>query len=867
MAADPAPERSFETARTRAASLRAEIAEHERRYFVEDRPKISDAEFDGLMRELQAIELQHPELVTPDSPTQRVGGAPREGVEKASHSATLLSLDNAFSESELRDFDRRVREALNLSPVEVEYVGELKFDGVSMAVRYSNGQLTLALTRGDGQQGEVITPNAKTIRSLPLAVDLAMAEGLGLARGFEVRGEVVMPKASFAKLNSERRKAGEPQFANPRNAAAGTLRMLDARVTAQRRMDFFAYALVVDGADAFPTHWQALDVMGGLGFKIDGRRAKLAGADALVRFRDERMQEREQLPYEIDGLVFKVNDRDQRMRLGSTSKAPRWAIASKPSAQQVETEVEDIDVQVGRTGAITPRARLRPVQVGGVTVSRATLHNEDEIARLGLQIGDQVLLERSGDVIPKVVRVVKEGESRRPFRMPTHCPVCSSSAVREEGEVVLRCVNNSCSARLKQSIEHFAHRSAMNIDGLGERLVRQLVDKGVVADIADLYRLQARDLADLEKESAQTPDKAAGLVERIRDSKRGTDWKKVLLSLDIPYVGEVTAEALARRFPGRAELEGASLEELSAVRMVSSRAAKQVRAALSRSDVSGLLDRLGDAGLPCARPDGTPPAAGLASAGPRSRQQAAAPSKEEREGAARRIGGFAGSMGIKGFGEVLVTDLVRAGNLRDPADLYSLRGEDLVGRGATNLGMKAALKILESVEKSKSAPLGSLLFGLGIRHVGDRTAEQLASHFGSLERICDATREQLEEVEDVGPIVAESIRQFFAADRNTALIERLRQAGLNFKDDRREESLSQPLTGTAVVITGTFDSWTRDQAKSHVQRLGGKVTGSVSAKTDVLLAGENAGSKLAKARRLNVRIEGAAWLQGHLECA
>lgn len=847
MLADSVPERPLEESRERAAALRAELTRHERLYYVEDSPEITDAAFDRLMRELQGIERQHPSLVRPDSPTQRVGGAPRDGVEKAAHSSTLLSLDNAFDEAELRDFDRRVRELLDLPPSEIQYVGELKFDGVSMAVRYSDWQLSLALTRGDGQQGEVITPNARTIRSLPLMAAADAAAQLGLPPSFEVRGEVVMPKVSFAKLNSDRRKAGEPQFANPRNAAAGSLRMLDASVTASRRLDFFAYMLLVDGADHFPTHWQSLDVLRRLGFKVDRKSARLQGVSELLDFRERRMQQREALPYEIDGLVFKIDDRGQRTRLGSTAKAPRWAIACKPSAEQVETVVEDIDLQVGRTGAVTPRALLRPVQVGGVTVARATLHNADEIARLGLQIGDRVLLERSGDVIPKIVQVTGPGASRRPFVMPSSCPVCGSAVSRPEGEVVSRCVNNSCKARLKQSIEHYAHRSAMNIEGLGERAIDQLVDGDHVADIADLYELDVRTLSRLEKDSSLSAAKAEALVAAIKGSREAS-WGRVLAALGIKGVGPVTARAAASRYPSRAELASATSQDLSSVKGVSARAARQILDHLADPAAAALLDRLGEAGVRCAVDGGD--------------HTIPAPDRPKSGAAwsARAISRFAQAMDIKGLGDLLLEELLRAGLIASPSDIYALKPGDLAGKGSVRLGVKSARKIKENLVRSKQASLDSLLFGLGIRYVGHRTAELLAAHFHSLDRIAGASVERLEDVDEVGPRIAASIHQFFRADRNKDLVERLRRAGLNFEDQQPEERLPQPLAGQVVVITGTFQRWTRAQAKGIVKRLGGKATGSVSKRTDMLLAGERAGSKLEKARRLNISVEGEDWL-------
>ncbi len=852
MPADTVRERSAESARERASHLRAEITRYERLYFVDDNPEISDAEFDRLMRELQEIEGRFPSLVQPDSPTQRVGGTPREGVEKAAHSSPLLSLDNAFNNNEVRDFDRRVRQLLGMESDEIEYVGELKFDGVSMAVHYSGCHLSLALSRGDGQQGEVITPNARTIRSLPLSVDPEAVKLAGLPADFEVRGEVVMPRESFAKLNAKRHRDGEPLYANPRNAAAGSLRMLDASVTADRRLDFFVYRLVADGIDWYSTHWQSLEVARDLGFKVSPHRARLLGMSALIEYRDQRMGEREALPYEIDGLVFKVNDREQRIRLGFTAKAPRWAIACKPMARQVETVVEDIDIQVGRTGAITPRAQLKPVSIGGVTVSRATLHNEDEIARLGLQIGDRVLLERSGDVIPKIVRVIAHGEPRRPFVLPAQCPVCGDDVVRPEGEVVVRCVNNGCKARLKQSLEHFAHRSAMNIEGVGGRVVEQLVEHGLVRGIADLYHLDVAQLARLEKDSAMTEESSAGVIASIAAWKRDAGWSARLNALGVAGVGPATAEAIAGKFPDRQTLESATAEDISAVKGVSARAAAKLHAFLHEPEGSALLDALGGEDLLGSRTSG-----GFAT----TEMAPAAGAAENLRPAVSRL---LAAMGVKQLGPQLVGDLVDAGRLSDPADVLSLEIRDLVGRGSVRLGTKSAEKIVAGLDRSKRAPLGALLFGLGIRYVGERTAERLAAHFRSVDRIAEATPEELQDVEDVGPNVARSIRQFFDAEGNRDLIRRLADAGLRLQEDEPAQALSHPLAGKVIVMTGTLRNWTRDQARALLQQLGGKVTGSVSASTDILIAGANSGSKLDKARRLNVDVQDEEWLKAQL---
>ncbi len=864
MSAESAPQLALEAARTQATSLREVLKRHERLYYVLDSPEISDAEFDRLMRELQRIETQHPSLIEPDSPTQRVGGTPRQGVEKASHSSVLLSLDNAFNEQELRDFDRRAREQLGVDSL--DYVGELKFDGVSMVARFGGGRLQLGLTRGDGVLGEVITPNARTIRSLPLSIKSELARTVGLPGDFEVRGEVVMPKRSFQKLNAERRAAAESVFANPRNAAAGSLRMLDASVTAQRRLDFFAYMLLVDGVDALSTHWESLETLKKLGFKVDGHRKRLRGVDALLEFRDALLPQRESLPYEIDGLVFKVDHADLRRRLGATAKAPRWAIACKPAAQQVETVVEDIDVQVGRTGAITPRALLKPVQVGGVTVSRATLHNEDEIARLGLQIGDLVVVERSGDVIPKVVRVVQEAKGRRPFRMPSQCPECAATVVREEGEVVARCLNISCKARLKESIQHFAHRAAMDIEGIGERLVGELVDRGLVRDIADLYQLRADQLAGLEKDSALTEERAAELVRAIEHSKKQADWGRLLNALGIAGVGPGTAAALAKNYADPVHLREASVEELARIKGVTVRAAGAVQECFARPETWKLLDDLCQRGLHCGALGSKPQQLDRdASSDPGKPAKQVPSSPEKLEQAVVR---FAEAMDIQGFGELLIGELVHAKLLRSPADIYCLRPEDLEGRGSVRLGEKSALKVVAGLERSKEAALGRLLFGLGIRYVGERTAELLANHFRSLDRIAEANLEELEEVEEVGPNIAASIQRFFETERNRDLLGRLRKSGSRFEQEAPGASLPQPFAGAVFVITGTLHDMTRDEAKARIQALGGKVSGSVSKKTNHLLAGEKAGSKLEQAQRLNVsvidedglrKLAGGAW--------
>ncbi len=643
------------------AKLRRELRRHEHLYYVLDKPEITDAEYDALMRQLKSLEEAHPELLTADSPTQRVGGQPREGFVKVEHSSPMLSLDNALNEAELSDFLTRVRNLLVDEPA--RYVAELKLDGLSMAAHYREGRLQRAVTRGDGRVGEDVTGNARTIRSLPLAVD-------GPFPAFEVRGETIFNHKAFEKLNMEREEQGQPRFANPRNAAAGSLRMLDPSVTASRRLDYYAYFLLVDGLPAHDSHWESLNELERMGFKVNPKRRLCDSTEELLQFCAEWEGRRESLPYEIDGVVIKVDSIPQQRKLGWTAKAPRWAIAYKYAARQATTVVENIGVQVGRTGALTPVAHLRPVVVGGVTVSRATLHNEDEIERLGVQIGDEVLVERSGDVIPKVVRVVKEGADRRAFRMPASCPVCGSHVAKAEGEVAWRCVNTNCPARLKESILHFAARPVMNIDGMGDVLVDQLVDKGLLKSLAGIYDLTLDQLVELER-----------------------------------------------------------------------------------------------------------------------------------------------------------------------------------------MGKKSAENLLAEIARSRSNPLPRVLSGLGIKFVGERTAVLLAEAFGSLDTIAGATVEELQQAQEVGPKVAEAIYEFFHEKQNLDLVERLRKAGLQFTHEKKKRD-GGPLAGLAFVLTGTLPTLSREQAKEQIEAAGGKVSGSVSKKTSFVVAGEDAGSKLDKARSLGVAVIG-----------
>jgi len=657
--------------------LRDMLRYHEHRYYVLDDPEVSDAEFDRLMQELKRLEAENPELITPDSPSQRVGGKPREGFIKVEHSSPMLSLDNTYNQEELQSWERRVHELSGRK--QVDYVCELKLDGLSMALRYAadprergKSMLALAITRGDGSVGEEVTANVKTIRSVPLAIEATALKKAGLPQEFEVRGEVIMPTKSFERMNEERERQDLAKFANPRNAGAGAVRVLDPNITAQRRLDFYAYSLLKDGRTYFDKHSTSLEILHAAGFKVHRGWRVATDIEQVSKFINEWEPKRESLACEIDGVVVKVNEVRLQRELGYTGKAPRWAIAYKYAARSGTTRIEDILVQVGRTGKLTPVAALKPVFIGGTTVTRATLHNMDEIERLGVKISDWVVVERGGDVIPKVVRVIDDKDHPRGhkrFHMPEHCPVCGGKVVRVEGEADHRCVNANCPAKLRESILHFASRSVMNIEGMGDALVNQLTDRGLVKSVADIYKLTKADLLQLE--------------------------------------------------------------------------------------------RMGD---------------------------------------------------------------------------------------------KSAQNVLDEIDASRKLPLERVIYALGIRFVGERTAEFLAEHFASLDALMQASLDQLQEVNEVGPRVAQSLFDFFQEPKNRELIERLRKAGLTFTGKKKQRGTK--LTGKTFVLTGTLAHYSRDEAKKLIQDAGGKVSGTVSKKTDYVVAGTDAGSKLDKARQLNVNVIG-----------
>ncbi len=657
----------------RAAWLREELQRHERLYYQEAKPEIADREFDRLMAELAAIEEEHPELRTADSPTQRVGGEPTEGFEQVEHEPPMLSLDNTYDHDELREWAERLERLL--PDTEIDFVCELKVDGVSLSLLYEDGVLAEAATRGNGRVGDLVTANARTIRTLPLRLPA------GAPARLLVRAETYMRRSVFAALNEEREASGQELYANPRNTTAGTVRLLDSRDVARRRLDLACYEWVQpaggDGNEERRSHGDCLAALADLGLPVDGSWRRCASLEEVVAFCDEWQAKRGELDFETDGVVVKVDDPELRERLGTTAKAPRWAVAFKFEAEQAETVVRAINAQVGRTGAVTPVAELEPVRVAGTTVKRATLHNYEDLARKDVREGDAVVIEKGGDIIPKVVSVFEErrGPGSKPFEPPTTCPVCGEKLYQPEEEALLRCVNAACPAVVREAIRHFASRNAMDIEGMGDWLVGELVGGGLVGDPANLYGLTVEQLADLRK---------------TNDAR---------------------------------------------------------------------------------------------------------------------------------------------------------------------LGEKAAARTVASLAESKGRSLSRLIYALGIRFVGDATAALLARRFGRIEALAAASAEELEEVEDIGSRIAESVRAFFDSERNQDLLRRLEDAGLQFEEEQTETGAADgPLEGKTFVLTGTLSGMTRNEAAARITALGGKVTGSVSGRTDFLVAGEKAGSKLRKAEQLEVEV-------------
>lgn len=572
----------------RVRSLREQLHHHNRMYYIENRPEISDAEYDALMTELIELEAAHPELIAPDSPSQRVGGEPLEGFASVEHTIPMLSLDNTYSREEVFAFDKRVRKALSL-PDDMDYVVEPKVDGVAVSLRYEDNLFVQGSTRGNGLVGDDITANLRTIRTIPLRLQGDTIPIL------EVRGEVYMPRNAFEKLNEEKEAAGDEPFANPRNATAGSLKLLDPRISAQRRLDIVIHSLGEVNGVSFPTHFEFLATIRKLGLKVNQGYRRCEGIESVMEYCEEWEEKRDSLPCEIDGVVIKVNRIELHDILGATSKNPRWAVAFKFKARQASTVLKDIAVQVGRTGILTPVAILKPVPLGGTTISRATLHNADEIKRKDIRIGDTVLIEKGGEVIPKVAMVVrtKRTGKEKPFTMPQHCPVCASDVVKVEGEVALRCGNIACPAQLKNRLKHFASRGALDVEGLGEVLIEQLVDKGLVSDVGDVYRLDLETVAGLERMAHKS---AQNLMEAIEKSKQ-KDFSRIIFGIGIPFVGSRAADLLARQFLSMGDLSRASVEELEATPEIGPRTADSIVHFFQQDVNQKVIEKLKAAGV------------------------------------------------------------------------------------------------------------------------------------------------------------------------------------------------------------------------------------------------------------------------------
>ena len=582
----------LEQAKRKIEKLRKEIHEHNYRYYVLDQPVISDAEYDHLMRELEDLERRFPQLITPTSPTQRVGAPPLDKFEEVRHTIPMLSLANAFEEEEIREFDRRIRRFLETQQ-EIEYCAELKIDGVAVELVYENGHLVIGSTRGDGFVGENVTQNLKTIKSIPLV--LIDSPDRPVPSRLEVRGEVFLPIKAFQEINQKRTESGEPLFANPRNAAAGSLRQLDSSITAQRPLDIYCYAIGQVIGPTFHTQWEILNTLSLWGFKVNPHRRRCRNIDEVLRFYQEMDETRESLPYEIDGIVIKVNALALQEKLGTIARSPRWALAYKFKPRQAVTQIREIVVNVGRTGALTPTAVMDPVRLGGVEVSRATLHNQDEIDKKDIRVGDWVVVQRAGDVIPEVVRVLPEKRTgkEKKFRIPDKCPVCGSEVFRPEGEAVARCTGAACPAKLKESLIHFASRDAMNIEGLGEKLIEQLVDKGLVKDYADLYSLTRDDLLQLERMG----EKLAGNILTAIEKSKTTTLARLIYALGIFHVGEHVAKILARHFPTLEKLSQSSIEELQKIKGIGNEIASSIVKFFQQKANLRLIGKLKKAGV------------------------------------------------------------------------------------------------------------------------------------------------------------------------------------------------------------------------------------------------------------------------------
>ena len=831
------------------ARLREEIRHHDHKYYVEAAPEISDLEYDRLIERLKRLEAAHPELITPDSPTQRVGEQPVEGLRQVEHRIPMLSIENTYSIEELKKYGERT--AKLLPGEKIEWVVELKIDGVAVALVYEDGLLVRGVTRGNGRVGDDVTHNVRTVGGVPLRL-----LGRDVPPVLEVRGEVYMTNSDLVALNELQEKRGEKPFANTRNVTAGSIRLLDPRLCAERRLRFFCHSTGYVEGLAVRTHMEFLAKVQTCGLPATPEVACFGSFDAAVEHCEELIERLHELDFEIDGLVLKVNSLQQRERLGATSKCPRWVIAYKFEKYEAKTRLNAIRVQVGKTGTITPVADLEPVQLAGTTVSRASLHNADEIERKDVREGDVVVVEKAGKIIPHIVRVEKH-ERKGPLRkfvFPEKCPECGTKLVKDEGGVYIRCPNPECPAQVKERIRYYASRNAMDIEGLGDKLVDKLVDEGLVTFYGDLYRLTPEKLTALEWIRTWGENRSERILEGIEETKdRGLP--RLLYALALPNVGGRALAALAEAFRSMGALVNASQERLGRVNGVGPILAQPVYEYFQAKDHRRTVERLAAAGV---RMDLRPADNEYLETLRRKKPVTLRAQNDSREGRAKAaIGHYARkeAMNIHDLGDKAVDQLVDEGLVHTCADLYELKLEQLSGLKTTErMSAKEAEKLLGYIEESKSRDLARLLNALAIRHVGGRVAAVLAENFRTMDALVGANVSHLSTVNEVGAIIAQSVYDYLHSPYGRHTVDDLKTLGVNMRSASRAKAEALPLNGKTLVVTGTLNRYSRDEIHQVIARHGGRAASSVSKNTDFLIAGEEPGSKLQKARQLGVSV-------------
>ncbi len=825
----------------RMQSLRREIRRHNKLYHDLDKPEISDAAYDQLFAELRELERAHPEFITSDSPTQAPGGRPSQAFSPVDHGVPMLSLENVFNPSEFQQFDGRLARLLDQES-DREYSAEPKIDGVALSLLYVQGDLVRAATRGNGRVGEDVTHTARTIRAIP-----ARLSGTGVPGRIEVRGEVFMPLSGFKAYNGQAQRTGTKPLVNPRNAAAGALRQKDPKLAAQRPLAFFAYGVgSIERSSQPARHSKLLRELASWGFEVCPGAECVTGVEGCARYYEQIVARRGDLDYALDGVVYKLDRLDLRDRAGASSHAPRWAVARKFPAEEKRTTVLDIEIQVGRTGALTPVARLAPVFVGGATISNATLHNYGELLRKDVRVGDTVVVRRAGDVIPEIARSLPEfrdGDPRAPD-LPEICPVCEAPVAPPGDEAVMRCsAGLTCAAQRSGAILHFASKNAMDIEGLGDELVDALMEKGLVEGIQDLFDLRHEQVAGLVFVTPLGESPAGRILKNIEMAK-APSLQSLLYSLGIAKLGQKAAAALALRFDSLKSFLEASTEELQETSGVSSRLAQGITEFLGQEQIREIIADLREISTDDQSTASAAPASGLEPAY----------AKQLRTTLKRLVSSE--GMNIPKFGNKMVDLLVDNRLVCRVKDLFHLDKERVAALTIErSVGDKTAEKLLNEIRRKKNTSLARFLFALGIRDVGQVTAGALAGHFGSLDALRAADEDQLREVSDVGEIVARRLRGFFAREENLRVVDALRKRGVRWVENEAAPlPATGPLDGKTLVLSGSLDGLTRDEAGQRIRAAGGRVTGSVSKKTDYLVAGVNAGGKLDKARELGVEV-------------